>query len=210
MYCNKVVDFSKLKEFQHESGIYFRSDTIKGNKEDLLDLREYVDMSTQLYSLSKFCACFSNIPHLKPLYNTLTPQQRISIQTLIPVSYPDAMSWISRLAGKRILVITAEAPRVIQRIQYETSHPNQTSHPMSTFIQQSTFIVYSGYNCFHGNKPHTSWKYTFQQMCEDIQDKEFDVALVAFGGYNYPLCHYIFTTLNRTVIQLGYDIREWF
>jgi hypothetical protein len=132
--------------------------------------------------------------------------------SLLPISNPEATSWITALTGKKFLVISMNPTRVIktiQRLKSLKTLPN-TSSSILSLIQNSNFMVYSGYNCFYGNKPHTSWRETFEHMCVDIKEKSFDVALLAFGGYNYPLCHFIFKELHRTVIHLGPDITEWF
>lgn len=84
------------------------------------------------------------------------------------------------------------------------------------FHNRLTFI--KSFDTYPGNELHDSWLDTFNVICRQIDDSEFDIALLGCGCYGLPLCDYIYTKMHKSafyvggVIQLLFGIlgKRWF
>ena len=50
---------------------------------------------------------------------------------------------------------------------------------------------------------HENWFETYKIMCNDIENIDFDIALLGCGGYGLPLCNFIKTKLHKSAIYVG-------
>ena len=51
--------------------------------------------------------------------------------------------------------------------------------------------------------PHDNWLETYNYLKSEINEIEFDVALLSCGCYGHPLCSYIYSTLNKSAFYIG-------
>lgn len=202
-----TVDKAQLYALQNNAGIYFRDDQLK-HKEDVADLRHYCDTVYECYRKAALCACFPGVHSLVPTYNKFSPTQRLHNRVVEPFLMDTSLkSWTDHLEGKRVLIINPFAQLINKQCEkleliWEKSH---FKLPKST-----VWITYASPMTLAGNKLDVSWKYTFDKMCHDISQLEFDIALLGCGGYGHPLCEFIFSKLHKTAIYVGGALQIWF
>ena len=90
--------------------------------------------------------------------------------------------WTHKLTNKRILILSF----YIDKIQ-----------------QQPTFL-FPGCSFVYLAVPECKedWYTEFLELCKQINELEFDVALCNAGGYSNPICSFIYS-LNKTAIHVG-------
>ena len=109
--------------------------------------------------------------------------------------------WSHYLIGKKVLIISP----FVDSFQKQLKNNFQIfkNPDKKIFLDDQEFIFYKSYNTAAGNHMHESWDVTYDIMCNDISNLEFDIALLGCGGYGLPLCHYIHETLNKSAIYVG-------
>jgi hypothetical protein len=60
------------------------------------------------------------------------------------------------------------------------------------------------------NKPHNNWIETYDSVVKQINNIDFDIALVSAGGYGMLFCDYIYTELNKSAIYIGGPLQCYF
>ena len=71
------------------------------------------------------------------------------------------------------------------------------------FLDDQEFIFYKTYQTTAGNHIHEDWYETYNLMCNDIKNLNFDIALLGCGGYGLPLCNFIKMNMNKSAIYIG-------
>jgi hypothetical protein len=61
-----------------------------------------------------------------------------------------------------------------------------------------------------GKGPHKDWYESFQLMCKDISNIDFDIALLGCGSYGMPLGNYIKKELKKSAIYVGGGLQLYF
>ena len=202
-----IIDKSQLYALQNNAGIYFRNESLN-NKEDVQDLRLYCDIVYECYRKAALCACFSNVPSLIPTYNKFSPTQRLHNRVVEPFLIDSSIThWTEKLDNKRVLIINPFADLINKQIE---KLPLIWENCDFKLPKNITWITYASPMTLAGNKIDVSWKYTFDKMCHDISQIEFDIALLGCGGYGHPLCEFIFSKLHKTAIYVGGALQLWF
>ena len=132
----------------------------------------------------------------------MTP--KIDARALEPYYFKD--NWMSALKGKKLLIV----------------------HPFSTtFSKQITKLnkIYPGKSWFEdcpiqfcqppltlaGNHQDKDWYEHYTEFIEVLKTKEnFDIALVAAGGYGMLISDYIFTEMGKSVMYIGGALQLFF
>lgn len=134
--------------------------------------------------------------------------QRTRLPTLQARSlepYYDSESWMCAMYGKRVLIIHPFYHSITQQIQRLSAlFPNRPWFPSCTMDIVVPPVTFAGH---HENK---DWQTHLAPCYEAIQQKEFDVALVAAGGYGMILADMIYTRLHRSVIYVGGALQLFF
>ena len=103
--------------------------------------------------------------------------------------------------GKKVLIVNPFIDSMKKQLQNNFQifkDPNK-----KLFLDGQEFVFYKSYQSLAGNKPHNNWLETYEIMCNDIKDLDFDIALLGCGGYGLPLCNYIYKDLNKSAIYVG-------
>jgi hypothetical protein len=69
-------------------------------------------------------------------------------------------------------------------------------------------MVIKSVNTCAGNKLGNSWIDNYNELCREIDDLDFDVALLGCGGYGLPLVNYIRNYKNKSAIYMGGHIHD--
>jgi len=116
--------------------------------------------------------------------------------------------WSRRLIGKKVLIIN---PFVESFKKQKKNNFHIFKDPIKRiFSEDQEFIFYKSYQTAAGNMLHDSWLTTYLNMCKDIQELDFDIALLGCGGYGLPLCDFIHTKLGKSAIYVGGGLQLMF
>jgi hypothetical protein len=107
--------------------------------------------------------------------------------------------WTHKLLGKRVLIVNP----FITSIKKNIDANFQMFNHEKLFLDGQDFVFYKSFNCLANNRPHKNWIETFEIMCNDIKEIEFDIALLGCGGYGLPLANFIYEKMNKSAIYIG-------
>ena len=128
----------------------------------------------------------------KYLSNTyLTP-----LKALEPYYFDEP--WSNRLKGKKILVIHPFSDTI--KSQYISCH-------RSLFNQEvlpdfSLDVIKAVQSLGTSKTKYSTWFHAYDDMCNEISKKMFDVAIIGAGAYGLPLASFV-KSLNKQAIHLG-------
>lgn len=155
--------------------------------------------------ISKYCEAYKNcniityhaahdIDVFKLIYYEYCKNNEISKYQYIsfPFQYPDSWGW--KLEGKKVLVISSFSDSV--RYQYDKLGAKTLNLP------NFELITYSAPQSICGNELDKSWEISLNKMEKEINDINFDIALVACGGYGTPITDYI-KKIGKQGIYIG-------
>lgn len=133
---------------------------------------------------------------------------KISALALEPYYFDETSSWMSALTGKRILIIHPFAKTLQkQTTKLEKIFPDREwfKDCHLQFIQPPITLA--------GNHHECDWQEhynTFINSPSFRELKDFDIALVAAGGYGMLISHHIYTKLNKSVMYIGGALQIFF
>jgi hypothetical protein len=115
-------------------------------------------------------------------------------------------SWMSSLVNKRILIIHP----FVQTIQKQISQLSKLFMGRDWF-KGCTFQVISPPVTLAGNHKGRDWKVDYEECLERIRKvDDFDIALVAAGGYGMLLSNFIYKEKKRSVMYIGGALQLFF
>lgn len=116
--------------------------------------------------------------------------------------------WVSKLKGKRILIISPFAEQM--KLQLEQGVlPQLFGEP--AYFEDCTFIFVKAPLTLAGNHAGVDWRERFAELKAAVASaNEFDIALAGCGGYGMPICHYIYKELGRSAIYIGGCLQLFF
>jgi hypothetical protein len=196
-----IVD--ELRELENNAGIY--TDNNASLVEYTNKLIESYDHCTVIAEWEQGGKVFSHTGSGQEYISKRTPKiPKIDARALEPYYFKE--NWMPSLKGKRVLVI----------------------HPFSkTFQKQTTNLksIFPGKSWFEdcqiefmqppltlaGNHGHKDWKEHLTPFLESLRDaKDFDIALVAAGGYGMLIADHIFKKMNKSVMYIGGALQLFF
>ena len=135
---------------------------------------------------------------------------RIDFLALEPfyICQENKIPWTKHLLGKKVLIINP----FVDSFQKQIDNKFQIfkDPDKKIFHDNQEFIFYKSYQTIAGNHIHNDWVETFNIMCKDIKELDFDIALLGCGGYGLPLCDFIKTELKKSAIYIGGGIQLLF
>ena len=196
-----VVD--ELKELENNAGIYTGdNESLKKYTQQLI---ESYDHCTVIAEWEQEGKVFAHTGSGQEFITKRTPKTlKIDARALEPYYFKD--NWMSALKGKRILIV----------------------HPFSkSFSKQSQNLkkVFPGKSWFEdcelefvtppltlaGNHQNKDWQEHLTPFLESLREKsDFDIALVAAGGYGMLIADYIFSNLGKSVMYVGGALQLFF
>lgn len=188
------INFNYLKALNNNAGIYNVNNT----------LRIYLD----LYS-----DCIKNSDYLASFTTSIVNEQNFFIEkynlnvlhsrVLEPfyIVNENEKPWTHYLKGKKVLIINPFVESFKKQLKNKFQifkDPNK-----KIFLDDQEFIFYKSYQTIAGNHIHNNWFETYNIMCNDIKNLDFDIALLGCGGYGLPLCNFIKMDMNKSAIYIG-------
>ena len=178
----------------YNAGIY--------SKNDLSKIELYCKMHNESVIMSNYLASFENLyVENQNFYKNNFNVKQIHSHVLEPFYLLDknVIPWSHYLKDKKILIIHP----FIKSFKKQLNNDFQIFKDKRLFDKNQQFVFYKCYQTIAGNHIHNDWHETFTLMCDDIKNIDFDIALIACGGYGLPLCHYIKKDLNKSAIYIG-------
>jgi len=135
----------------------------------------------------------------------LVPSDKILIEPGALESFRFENPWTSALKGKKVLIVTPFKDTVESQLKKRASLWEN-----SDVLPDATWIVYKSIQSIGGRGPHKDWYESFQIMCNDISQIDFDVALLGCGSYGLPLGNFIKSDLKKSAIYVGGGLQLYF
>jgi hypothetical protein len=201
LHHNRRLTSTALHEIVNNAGIHTESEE---------SLVEYTRQLCQAYD---HCTAIAIWDKEGPVYAaTGRAQEWILQRTRAPTiqaralePYYESDSWMSAMNGKRILIIHPFCHSIQRQLPRLASlFPNRPWFP-SCQIE----VVAPPMTCA-GNHEGKDWQVHLAAFYENIQQKEFDIALVAAGGYGMIIADMIHTRLHRSVMYVGGALQLFF
>lgn len=111
-------------------------------------------------------------------------------------------SFFSKLNNKKILIISPFENEIKQQLKVKDelfTMINNFKYPTFTKVEYiNTFLTTNSYDM-----PHNNIMETFEYYTKQLNDKDFDIALLICGAYAYPFANYIKNVLQKSCIHIG-------
>ena len=196
-----VVD--ELLELENNAGIKTKDNT---------SLKKYVEKLVESYENCTTIAewetdgkVFAHTGVGQKLITRRTPNiPKINALALEPYYFKD--SWMPALKGKKILVVHPFSKTFSKQV------PNlKKIFPNLIWFEDCEFQFVQPPLTLAGNHEEKDWQEHLTPFLESLREvKEFDVALVAAGGYGMLVSNFIFKELGRSVIYIGGALQLFF
>ena len=128
---------------------------------------------------------------------------RLTARSLEPYYFQD--SWMPALKGKRILIVHPFAATFQKQYQKRAE-----LFPNRSWFEDCSIQFIKPPMTMAGNHGNKDWQEHMDIFFSDIQGVEFDVALVAAGGYGMLIADYIYTNMRRSVMYIGGALQIFF
>lgn len=194
---------NEIKELENNAGIYIK------DSESLINytkrLIEAYDDCTIIAEWERGGEVFSYTGSGQEFITKRTPKTpKINAISLEPYYFKE--SWMSALKGKKILVIHPFSKTFVKQL------PNlKNIFPDRSWFEDCELQFIEPPLTLAGNHEGKDWQEYFSNFIELLKTKaEFDIALVAAGGYGMLIANYIFKDLNKSVVYIGGALQLFF
>ena len=196
-----VVD--ELKELENNAGIYTKNSD---------SLAEYTSRLIQSYDHCTVIAewpisgkVFAHTGSGQEFISTRTPHiAKIDARALEPYYFEE--NWMTALKGKRILIVHPFSKTFAKQV------PNlKNVFPGKSWFDGADLQFIQPPLPLAGNHDNKDWQGHLHPLLESLKgQKEFDIALVAAGGYGMLVSDFIFKDLCKSVMYIGGALQLFF
>lgn len=202
IHHNRRLTPTALHEIMNNAGIHTESE--ESLVEYTKQLCQAYDHCTAIAIWDKEGPVYAATGHAQEWILQRTRAPTIQARALEPY-YDPSHSWMSAMKGKRILIIHPFYHSIQRQLpRLAALFPNRPWFP-----ECSIEVVAPPMTCA-GNHGGKDWKVHLAVFYETIQQKEFDIALVAAGGYGMLIADMIHTRLHRSVMYVGGALQLFF
>lgn len=194
---------NELRELENNAGIY-----IKNND----SLAEYTKRLINAYDNCTIIAeweqdgkVFSHTGVGQEYITKRTPKiPKIDARSLEPYYFKD--NWMTELKNKKILIIHPFS----KTFQKQVSNLKNI-FPNMNWFEDCKFIFVNPPLTLAGNHENKDWQEHLYPFLESLREiNNFDLALVAAGGYGMLISDYIFKDLGKSVMYIGGALQLFF
>ena len=143
-------------------------------------------------------------PGFIEMEDLIVPHEKTLLDPSCLESFRFETPWTKSLKGKKVLIINPFKQEIDSQLE------NKHKIWSNAAILSGDYITYKSVQSIGGEGPHRDWYDSFDIMCNDISQIEFDVALLGCGAYGLPLANYIKQTLNKSAIYVGGGLQLYF
>jgi hypothetical protein len=195
-----IVD--ELRELENNAGIYTINN--KSLEEYTKRLIESYDHCTVIAEWEQTGRVFAYTGSGQEYITKRTPKiPKIDARALEPYYFKE--NWMPELKGKKILIIHP----------FSKTLANQASNLKNIFPNKSWFedcnleFIQPPFT-LAGNHENKDWQEHLEPFLEKLKGYDFEIALIAAGGYGMLICDYIYTKLNKSVMYIGGALQLFF
>lgn len=135
----------------------------------------------------------------------LVPEEKQLIDVGSLESFRFDNPWTEHLKGKKILIINPFKETIDKQLLVKDKIWENKN-----ILPDAEYITYKSIQSIGGQGPDKDWYESYNKMCEDISNIDFDVALLGCGSYGLPLCDYIKNKLNKSAVYIGGGLQLYF
>lgn len=135
----------------------------------------------------------------------LVPEEKTLIDVGALESFRFDNPWTEHLKGKKILIINPFKETIDKQLLVRDKIWENKN-----ILPDAEYITYKSVQSIGGQGPDKDWYESYNKMCEDISEIDFDVALLGCGSYGLPLCDYIKNKLNKSAVYIGGGLQLYF
>lgn len=196
-----IVD--ELKELENNAGIYTKDN--ESLKKYTIKLIESYDHCTIIAEWEQTGKVFTYTGSAQEFIRKRTLNiPKINALSLEPYYFKD--NWMSALKGKKILIIHPFSKTFSNKItNIKNIFPNQSwfEDCKIQFVEPPLTLA--------GNHQNTDWQEHFEIFIKKIEiELDFEIALVAAGGYGMLISDYIFKEMHKSVMYIGGALQLFF
>ena len=141
-------------------------------------------------------------------FDCLVSQHRDSIHVWSAVRLHE---WLPLLQNKKVLVISPFEDSI--KMQWPNRKKLFSTSKIAPSFEFPDFELKTvkTHNTIRGNEPFPcgNWRESFESMCREIKDIDFDIAIVGCGGYGMPIVNYI-KNLGKASMYVGSYVQVMF
>lgn len=196
-----IVD--ELRELENNAGIYTKDTTSLA--EYTRRLIESYDHCTVIAEWEQTGKVFAHTGSGQEFITKRTQSiPKIDARALEPYYFKD--SWMPALKGKKILIVHPFSKTLSKQVEnLKKVFPNQS------WFEECEFQFVQPPLTLAGNHDNKDWQEHLKPFLESLREvKEFDIALVAAGGYGMLVADYIFKDIGRSVMYIGGALQLFF
>jgi hypothetical protein len=196
-----VVD--ELKELENNAGIYTKDNA--SLKEYTKKLIESYDHCTIIAEWEQGGKVFSHTGSGQEYISKRTPKTpKIDARALEPYYFKE--NWMSKLKGKRILIVHPFSKTFEKQI-----NNLKAIFPGKEWFEDCSFEFIQPPLTLAGNHQNKDWQEHLAPFLESLREiKDYDLVLVAAGGYGMLIADYIFKDLGKSVMYIGGALQLFF
>lgn len=204
LYTGHVSEY-QLQELENNAGIKITSAE---------SLKEYVDKlitayenCTSIAEWDKKGQVFAITGQSQEWMAKKTPRiPKINAMSLEPYYVSNQISWMSSLQNKKILIIHP----FIHTFKDQVSKLHLI-FPQREWFKKCTFQFIKPPMTLAGNHKNRDWRDHYNEFIQNLRKvDDFDIALVAAGGYGMLIADFIHQDLHKSVIYIGGALQLFF
>jgi hypothetical protein len=202
-YFQQGIIIDELKELENNAGIYNKDrESLKIYTKKLI---ESYDNCTIIAEWEQEGKVFEHTGSGQEFITKRTPKiPKIDARALEPYYFKD--NWMPSLKGKKILIVHPFA----KTLEKQTKNIKDIFPDMSWFENCNIDFIMPPLT-LAGNHKNKDWQEHLSIFIEQLRTKnEFDIALVAAGGYGMLIADYIFSKMNKSVMYIGGALQLFF
>lgn len=196
-----IID--ELKELENNAGIYTKnSDSLAEYTSRLIQSYDHCTAIAEWPTLGKV---FAHTGSGQEFILNRTPQiAKIDARALEPYYFKN--NWMPSLKGKKILIVHPFSKTFSKQV------PNlKKVFPEMSWFEDCDLQFIQPPLTLAGNHDNRDWQEHLQPFLESIRGlKEFDISLVAAGGYGMLISDFIFIQLGKSVMYVGGALQLFF
>jgi hypothetical protein len=203
-YKGDLFDIAdELRELENNAGIKIQnSDSLAKYSRKLVTAYDNCTIIAEWEQVGKV---FQKTGSSQKFIQVRTPNiPKIDARALEPYYFKE--SWMSAMKNKKILIIHPFVKTIQKQIkQLDKIFPNQS------WFENCTFEIIAPPFTLAGNHQNKDWEEHLDEFIGRLkQVKEFDIALIAAGGYGMLIADLIFTEMKKSVMYVGGALQIFF
>lgn len=163
--------------------------------------KEHLDRFSQLFLESSnyidILGVWFQIGEPEIIKNSCLKASFVELNTLEP--YYQNEPWSKNLEGKKVLVIHPFA----ETISSQYRNHRELLFPNKNILPKFELITLKAVQSLAGTQTKfNTWFDAYEWMCNEIKNKDFDIAIIGCGAYGLPLAAYV-KSLGKQAVHLG-------